>query len=145
MDRLADAVGTEAEIAELMKVLHYKEELQIATTNMAVNGAGRGRNLKVAATDTRCLPLRDDGDDFGRVEARIPKKLFFSLMKQRNFGYEGFTSDEGMRDFKKAYPQFAVETVSGKTVVGWEGEGKAKGRRLKAKVNFGPGTMEFAK
>jgi hypothetical protein len=63
-------------------------------------------------------PLMEDGQEFGRVEARIPRAAFFQLLQQKNFGYEGMMSDEGMRDLLKAFPQCRVQTVSGKLVVG---------------------------
>ena len=65
------------------------------------------------------MPLRDGGDDWATVEASIPAKHLFQLMQQKNFGYEGLMSDEGMRDLLKAYPQFRVKTVSGRVQSGW--------------------------
>ena len=65
------------------------------------------------------LPLRDGRDDYATVEASIPAKHLFQLMQQKNFGYEGLMSDEGMRDLLKAYPQFRVKTVSGRVQSGW--------------------------
>jgi metal-dependent amidase/aminoacylase/carboxypeptidase family protein len=129
-ERAAAAVGTEAELAETMKVLRYMEEIEIALVNQAA--------LAVSQTPRQTmerLPLRESGDDIGRIEARIPKNLAFRFMKQRNFGEDGFYSDEGMRDFLKAYPQYAVRTVSGKTVVGYRG---------RSKVVFGPGVLDLA-
>lgn len=66
------------------------------------------------------LPLMDeDGYEFGRVLARIPTTEFFQLMQQKNFGYEGLNSDEGLRDLLRDRPHCRVKTVSGKTVVGY--------------------------
>lgn len=132
-DRAADAVGTESEMAEIMKVLAHREQMQQALVVAEVS-----RYAQTSMRQEERLPLRDDGDDFGRIEARIPKKLFFGLLKQKNFGHDGFCSNEGMRDFAKQYPQFMVKTVSGKTTV--------SGFRAKRKcgVNFGRGTMTFA-
>lgn len=75
------------------------------------------------------LPLMEDGHEFGRVEARMTKAAYFQLMNQKNFGYEGLTSDEGMRDILKAFPQFRVKTVSGKIVSGWRGPARTTVKR----------------
>lgn len=137
VDRAANAVGTQEEIASTMQVLHYMEEIQIAMLNQALS-----RVADRASAQEERLPLREDGDDIGRIEARIPKNLAFSLMKQKNFGFDGFTSDEGMRDFLKVYPQYGVKTVSGKTSVGYRGTRNAE--RGNRKVKFGRGVLNLA-
>jgi hypothetical protein len=40
-------------------------------------------------------------------------------MNRPGFGYEGLTSDEGMRDILRDNPQCRVRTVSGKVMSGW--------------------------
>ena len=132
-DRAAAAVGTEAEMVEVMRVLRHREAMQIVLTNAKVN-----RVATTAMRQKELLPLREGGDDYARVEARIPRGLLYGLMHQKNFGYDGFMSDEGLRDFAKSYPQFMVKTVSGKKVFGY------RGRSRKSRVNFGRGTMTFA-
>ena len=69
--------------------------------------------------DNEVLPLRDEQGEFGVVEARIPRTLFFNLMARKGFGYEGLTSDEGMRDILRDNPQCRVRTVSGRIMSGW--------------------------
>jgi hypothetical protein len=131
-DRAAAACGTPGEMVEIMRVLQHREAIQIATANAKIN-----RVAKTSMRQKELLPLRDDGDDFGRIEARIPKDLFYGLMQQGNFGHDGFMSDDGMRDFAKEYPQFMVKTVTGKTTAGY-------GTKRKPGVTFGRGTMKFA-
>ncbi len=132
VDRAADAVGSPRELDEQMKALRYMEEIQIAMTNERIN-----RGAATRARQKELLPLRDEGDDFGRVEARIPEDLFFGLMHQRNFGLDGFTSDEGMRDFGKSFPQYICRTVSGKITVGYGGRRTSARRRVNlARANF---------
>lgn len=135
-DRAAAAIGSEQELAEVMRVLQYREEIAIAETNARI-----GAVAKTSMRQKELLPLRDEGDDFGRVEARIPRDLFFGLRQQKNFGEEGFFSDDGMKDFAKEYPQFMVKTVSGKLTVGYA----SKAGRNTSRVRFGRGTMTFAK
>jgi hypothetical protein len=69
--------------------------------------------------DHEVLPLRDAEGEFGMVEARIPETLFFNLMARKSFGWEGLTSDEGMRDILRDNPQCRVKTVSGRIQSGW--------------------------
>lgn len=136
-ERAASLAGTEAELAATMQALQYMEEIEIAMLNE------RLRQLApMPRAQAECLPLRCEGDDIGRVEARIPKNLYFRFLKQKNFGEEGFTSDEGMRDFLKAFPQYAVKTVSGKTTVGYRGTRNAE--RGTGRVKFGPGVLNLA-
>ena len=137
-DLAANATSNEAEMAAVMGVLAHREELQIALTNRALarfNGAPPGH---------RRLPLRDEGHEFGRVEARIPDALYFGLRGQKNFGEDGLFSDEGMRDVLKAYPCCRVETVSGKTTVGYMGKSrKQKVETRNRRWNFGRGTLDL--
>lgn len=103
-------------VGELVEVLQEREVFSLAKVNMEMGRRGsrpyRGREA---------LPLTDGGDEFGRVEARIPKTLFFNLLGQKRFGWEGLTSDEGLKDVLRDFPQCRVETVSGKIVSGYTG------------------------
>lgn len=137
-EKAADACGTEAELAATFQALRYMEEIQVAMLNAELQ-----RQAPTSERRPECLPIRDEGDDIGVVQARIPKHVFFGLMQQKNFGWEGLTSDEGMRDVLKAYPQFGVKTVSGKTVVGYRRAGET-GKRRKGGVKFGRGTLVLA-
>lgn len=127
-DRAAEAVGTEHEMREMMQVLRHMEEIQIALTNQAIARVAQTPRVQERRA------LAHEGDEFGRIEASIPKDLAFGLMNQKNFGYEGLMSDEGMRDLHKAYPFTKVKTVSGKTQVGYRKPG----------VTFGRGTLQLA-
>lgn len=129
-DRAADAATVQEERRAVMDVIAHQEAIQIGLITAEMN-----RRSQTPHTTER-LPLRESGDDIGQMEARIPKKLFFHLLQQKNFGYDGLTSDEGMRDLLKAWPSCRVKTISGKTTVGY---------RRKAGMNFGRGTIEFAK
>ena len=130
-DLAANAQSPEEEMRAVMKVWEHKEAIQLALLNQ--------RLQRVAAThrDQERLPLRDDGDDIGRVEARIPKRLFWHLQQQKNFGWDGFTDNGGMKDFLKAFPQCRVKTVSGKITSGYTGQGSPRRR-----VIFGRGTLD---
>lgn len=134
-DAAADATTVQQERQAVMAVLAHREAIQI--------GLMQAQMARCSQTPraTERLPLREDGDDIGRVEARIPRNLFFHLMQQRNFGWDGLTSDEGMRDLLKTHPVCRVKTVSGKTTVGYRGN-QAKS---KSACVFGRGTMVFAK
>lgn len=113
LDTAADASGVQQERQAIRAVLAHKEAIQI--------GLMQARMRRCAETPHvhERLPLRDEGDDIGYVQARIPKDLLFHLGMQDNFGWDGIFSDEGMRDILKAYPVCKVKTVSGKTTVGW--------------------------
>lgn len=142
-ERAANSPEGQAERAAVYAILHHLEEIQIALANQALqrcSGPPPGHER---------LPLRAEGDDFGRVEARIPKALFFGLMQQKNFGYAGLTDSSGVKDLLKAYPQCRVKTVSGKTTVGYTGESaKLKAQssnvRTRGRVYFAPGTLQLA-
>ena len=110
----ATAQTPEQERAAVMEVMRQREAIAI--------GMMYSRIQRMSETPHRreCLPLRDEGDDIGQVEARLPAEFVMRLAKQKNFGMEGLFSDEGMRDMLKAIPSAAVKTVSGKTVVGWK-------------------------
>jgi len=126
-----------------MAVMREKEAMQI--------GLMYARLAKVSDNPHQHerLPMRDDGDDIGVIEARIPADLLFRLGQQKNFGWDGIYSDEGMRDIVKAHPFTKVKTVSGKTTVPvtWqtEGGGQRSEVRLRKKVNFGRGTLDLTR
>ena len=134
-DRAADAVSPQEQMAAVTQVLAHQETIRLALMNAQVN------RVSSSYREER-LPLMAEGDEIGRVEARIPKDLFFHLGQQRNFGWDGFTDNGGMEDFLKAFPQCRVKTVSGKTTVGWRGTQRSASP---TRVKFGRGTMEFAR
>ncbi len=98
------------DIRRLVQILQNRQVLNCARQMAKLNRCAKRPN-NVA------LPLREDGQDFGRVEARIPATMFMQLMQQKNFGYEGLMSDDGMKDILRDFPQCRVETVSGKVTV----------------------------
>lgn len=120
------------------EVFRHREVIQMALIN------ARASRFSQTPHQEERLPLRCDGDDFGRVEARIPVDEFFHFAQQRNFGMDGFCDNGGMNDFLKTRPAYRVKTVSGRTVCGYTGSPRtaSPGRRG---VTFGRGTMEFAK
>lgn len=132
-ERASEAVTPEQQMRAVSEVLAHQEAIQIGLMNAQI-----GR-ISTSYRDAR-LPLRVDGDDFGTVEARIPKDLFFHLGQQKNFGFDGFYDKGGMKDFLKAFPQCQVKTVSGKCTVG-AARGDARPTR---RVVFGRGTLNLA-
>lgn len=106
------------EVAEAFQRMDLVEKAKIEERVMRCGGR----------PDNQALPFRDeDGTELGCIEARIPKDVFFRFAQQENFGWAGLQSDDGMRDLLKAFPQFKVETVSGRIFSGWGG--KFAGRR----------------
>ena len=99
-------------VPELVEALQQRELVELARHEARMR---RCANLP----PRQRFPVRDDQGEIGVVEASIPKTLFFNLMNRENFGWEGLTSDEGMRDILRDNPQCRIETVSGKTVVGY--------------------------
>lgn len=136
-DKAAEAQTPQEEMRAVMEVLAHRETIQIGLIGARMNRCSQNPHQEER------LPVREDGDDIGRVEARIPKGLFFHLMQQRNFGWDGMTSDEGMRDLLKTHPVCAVKTVTGRTTVS-VGANLTTGRRRKPGVNFGRGTLQLA-
>lgn len=101
-------------VPDVCEAFQQRELVQLA--------AAQARMQRCAGRpDHQALPLMDEGDEFGRVEARIPKEVFFNLMQRPGFGWEGLVSDEGMKDVLKAFPVCKVETVSGKIMTGYTG------------------------
>jgi len=100
-------------VPDVIKVFQQRELAELSAHQARMNRAA-GR------PDSEVLPLSDSEGEFGVVEARIPKTLFFNLMARPNFGWEGLTSDEGMRDILRDNPQCRVKTVSGRVQVGWQ-------------------------
>lgn len=141
-DRAAAAGTLQEEQAAVYAVLKYREEIQIALTNVAL------AKCSGPMPKHERLPLRDEnGDDYGEVLARVPKALFFGLRNQKNFGEDGFTDDGGLKDLLKAFPACRVKTVSGRTTVGWRAKaeiGKAESRNLKRRFRFDRGTLQLA-
>lgn len=122
-DAAANATSQQEEMRAMMSVFRHQEALQIGMI------AARMNRLSSVPYAHERIPLRDDGDDIGRVESRIPKEMFFHLLKQKNFGWEGLTSDEGQRDIAKAHPAVRVKTISGKITSGYTGQNR---RRVKS-------------
>lgn len=133
-DAAANATSPEEERAAVMAVMREKEALSIGLMYAQLNRVSETPHLRER------LPVRDDGDDIGVVEASIPAELFFRLKHQKNFGEAGLFSDEGMKDLFKAHPFTRVATVSGKTTVGY---GSKPHRQ--AGVRFDRNTMNFAR
>jgi hypothetical protein len=135
-DRAAAATDPEEERRAVMEIMRQKEALKIGLMYAELDRISQTPHQQVRK------PLADDGDDIGVVEASIPAELFFRLGRQDNFGFDGFYSDEGMKDVLKAHPFCKVRTVTGKTVVGYTG-GRAA-TRGRNRVNFGRGTLNLA-
>jgi len=112
-DLAATAQTPEQERAAVYAILRHREALAIGAMYAQLNSWSATPHVRER------LPLRDDGDDLGQVEARLPAELVFRLGLQPNFGWDGLHSDEGMRDLLKAHPCCRVKTISGKTTVGW--------------------------
>ena len=136
-ERAATAQTPSEQMRADYEVLCHREAIQIGLMQAELARCSQ------SARPSECLPLRAEGDDFGRVRSRIPAKLFFHLLKQKNFGWEGLTSEEGQRDILKTNPVCRVKTVSGKTTVGYVGE-KQKIESRKQKYHFAPGTLKLA-
>lgn len=144
----ANALDPEQERRAVMAVMREKEALKIGLMYAQLN--------RISATPHQQVrkPLSDEGDDIGVVEASIPAELFYRLGRQDNFGFDGFYSNEGMKDVLKAHPFCKVKTVSGKTTVGWRGQVQspkpnAQSPNLKpptsnSRVYFGRGTLNLA-
>lgn len=112
LEEFGRSIGAKSpgDIRRLVKILENRQVLNCARQMARLNRAnGRPNN--------EALPLRENGEDFGRVEARIPATMFMQLMQQKNFGYEGLTSDDGMKDLLRDFPQCRVKTVSGRVTV----------------------------
>lgn len=138
-DLAAEAGNSQQERRAVMELFKHREVIQMALINAQMAALSQTPHVHER------LPLREDGDDVGRVESRIPKGLFFHLLQQKNFGWEGLTSDEGQRDLKKAWPMCAVKTVSGKTTVGWTaGNRQSPISNRQGRVHFGFGTIALA-
>lgn len=132
-DAAAAAETPEQERAAVMAVMREKEAMRIGMMYAQLGRISESPHLQER------LPVRDEGDDIGVVEASIPAELFFRLGLQKNFGWDGWHSDEGIRDVLKAHPFCKVKTVSGKTTVSM-----ASPSRRAPGVTFGRGTMQFA-
>jgi hypothetical protein len=107
-ERVANAQTPEEQRIADMAMMRHTEALKIGLMYAQLNQVSETPHV------TECLPVRDEGDDIGVIEARIPAELFYRLCQQKNFGQEGFYSAEGIRDIQKAHPFTKVKTVSGK-------------------------------
>lgn len=116
----ANAADREAEVRATMAIFRHQEAIQMGMI------AAKMQRLSETPHAHERIPLRDDGDDIGIVKSRIPQELFFHLLHQKNFGYEGLVSDEGQRDIIKRWPVCKVKTVTGKIQSGWTGTGNRR-------------------
>jgi hypothetical protein len=130
------AQSPEDERRAVMAVMREREAIQIGLMY------ARLRRMSDTPHAQQRRPLMEDGDVIGVVEARIPKELFFRLGRQENFGFDGFYSDEGMKDVLKAHPFCKVKTVSDKITVPVNGLGGRSERR--SRCAFGRGTLNLA-
>jgi hypothetical protein len=142
-DLAANATDPEQERRAVMEIMRQKEAVAIGMMYANLRRVSDTPHLQERR------PLTDDGDVIGVVEASIPAELFYRLGRQKNFGFDGFYSNEGMKDVLKAHPVCRVKTVSGKTTVGWRGQ-KSEVGSLKSEVRsrtaamFGRGTLNLA-
>lgn len=140
-DAAAAAETPEQERAAVMAVMREKEAMQIGLMYARLAKASDNPHLQER------LPVRESGDDIGVVEARIPADLLFRLGQQKNFGWDGVYSNEGMRDIIKAHPFTKVKTVSGKTTVpvNWNKNNRISHEQppRRGKINFGRGTLDL--
>jgi hypothetical protein len=63
-----------------------------------------------------------------RVAARIPEKLFYNLFYKKGFGMQERLDAQDLREVTAAFPQCRVESVSGRTTVGYSGRGGRWGK-----------------
>lgn len=120
LEQFCEATGGDARDAvNVIKALESRQVFNCARQNARLaRCAGNGMPER--------KPLMEDGHEWGRVEASIPRTMFFQLMQQKNFGYEGLTSEDGIKDILRDYPQCRVKTVSGKAVIGVSGFGNRR-------------------
>lgn len=138
--------GTEQVIAptpEMVRVLCEEMHKEIVLQHVR-HDAEILRRGRIGLPQT--LPLMDGRDDFGRVEAFIPKHRYWEL--RRKYGRGIFTTDDGMKDLKRHHPEWFPETVSPRIQVGaggkWNRVAPGGHSRLRRRFRFGAGTMEFA-
>lgn len=105
-------------VPDLVEVLQDRETAQLAQHEAKM------RRLAGAPGSDRIPLVDEDGEEFGRVEARIPATLFWNQVVKR--GMECWEDEEFMRDCLKAYPQFRINTVSprNRLVTGYRGAGR---------------------
>lgn len=135
-ERAAKATNQEQEMAAAYAVMQNRivqQTLQIQSAAAKIGGLLPGHERK---------PLSVDGDDIGIVEARVPAKLFYHLVQQKNFGLDGFYSDEGIRDLHKGYGFTKVKHVSAKPTFSFSRGGRWDG--AKGRVNFGANVLNLA-
>ena len=141
MLREADEEGQLPVLASILTDIHLQD---LARLDRNVNRFAGNPMSKNGA-----LPLTDDGEEFARVEANVPAALAMEFQNRKGWGPETFSTDAGMKEFLRCYPQFKVKTVSGKIQSGWRGESRdgregGEGRKRSGAV-FGRGTMNYAK
>lgn len=137
-ERAARAQSPEEQRAADYEVLCHREAIQVGLIQAEMAKHSQAPHALEA------LPLAVGNDDFGRVRRRMPAALFFHLMQQKNFGWDGMTSDEGQRDLDKAYPTTTVKTISGKCTVPVRANIPKASGRSDRRVQFGRGTLQLA-
>lgn len=142
----ANATTAEEEMRAVTMLLRHDRALKLGLMK------ARLQQFTNPAPKHERLPLMDEGHEFGRVEARVPEELFWGLYFQKDFGPDGFYSDEGIRDLNRDYPVCRTKTVSGKATSGWTPASQSGKRSPRpdrraesGKVHFGPGTFVPAK
>lgn len=136
-ERAATAADVQEERRAVMDVIAHEHAISVGLMQAKL---AKLAALNMTGRQEERLPLRQDGEDWGYIESRIPADVFFHLLKQRNFGWDGLRSDDGQKELRAAYPVMSPKTISGKTVVGW----KPKERRARRGVHFARGTLELA-
>jgi len=102
-------------VPDLVEVLQDRETAQLAQHEAKM------RRLAGAPGSERIPLLDEDGEEFGRMEARIPAVLFWNQVVKR--GMECWEDEEFMRDCLRDNPQFRIKTVNprGRLVTGYRG------------------------
>lgn len=133
-ERVANSRTPEERRLAVLQVMQHRITLQVAGLQAGIARQGSylpGHERKA---------LKIEGDEYGEVEARIPKKLFFHLVRQKNMGLDGIYSDEGMRDLKQAFPFIRTKYVS--NTVSFSRGGRWSG--AKSGATFGKGVLHLA-
>jgi hypothetical protein len=78
------------------------------------------------------IPLRDEhGEEFGRIEARIPAALFYNIGLREGYGFQAWEDEGFLKDVLRDHPQLRVKTVqpNGRVVTGYRGPRRAVVKR----------------
>ena len=115
IEEFARAMGVDAR--ELAKAYERMEAAQLAELKRTMNAESTRRPF-----ECRVLPQG------ARVAARIPEKLFYNLYFKKGFGMQERLDAQDLREVTAAFPQCRVESVSGRTTVGYSGRGGRWGK-----------------